>query len=230
MRTVPVIVPGVHSQHLSQVPLAEDQHMVQALAPQRAHEPLRAGIRPRRPDRRPDHPRTVTRQDRTECRSEPAIPVPNQEPEAARPLAGVHQEVAGLPGGPGFLPDKRSRPGCAPSPGSGSPSRTGHTRAAAARCRRAGSRRPGSRRQGARGHDPVQPQAPGRMPGQGGERRTISPVRPRARGLPTQHRDLVPQHEDLRVLGGVTARQQHQPAEHPDHEQADEANEHKRRA
>jgi hypothetical protein len=28
VRTVPVIVPGVHSQHLSQVPLAEDQHAV----------------------------------------------------------------------------------------------------------------------------------------------------------------------------------------------------------
>jgi len=33
------------SQHLSQVPLAEDQHVVEALAPQRAHEPLRIGIR-----------------------------------------------------------------------------------------------------------------------------------------------------------------------------------------
>jgi hypothetical protein len=33
VRTVPILVPGVLSQHLSQV-LAEDQHVVEALAPQ----------------------------------------------------------------------------------------------------------------------------------------------------------------------------------------------------
>jgi hypothetical protein len=44
VRTVPVVVPGVLSQHHSQVPLAEDQHVVEALAPQRAHEPLRVGV------------------------------------------------------------------------------------------------------------------------------------------------------------------------------------------
>ena len=37
VRTVLVVVPGVLSQHLSQVPLAEDQHMVQALTAKRAH-------------------------------------------------------------------------------------------------------------------------------------------------------------------------------------------------
>ena len=57
--------------------------------------------RPWRPDRRPDHPRTVTCKDAVECRRELAVPVADQEPEAARPLAEVHQEVAGLLGGPG---------------------------------------------------------------------------------------------------------------------------------
>jgi hypothetical protein len=75
-------------------------------------------------------------------------------------------------------------------------------------------------------HDPVQPQVPGQQPCQGREDGTVSPVRPRARDLPAQHSDLVPQHQDLRVFGGVTARQQRQPAEHPDHEQVDEADEH----
>jgi len=56
----------------------------------------------------------------------------------------------------------------------------------------------------ARRHDPVQPQAPRQHPGQGGEHGTVSPVRPRTRDLPAQHRHFVPQHEDLRVLGGVT--------------------------
>jgi len=39
-----------------------------------------------------------------------------------------------------------------------------------------------------------------------------------------------PPDQDLRVLGGVTARQQRQPAEHADREQVDEANGHERRA
>jgi hypothetical protein len=76
----------------------------------------------------------------------------------------------------------------------------------------------------------VGPQPPGQHPGQGGEHGTVSPARLRARDLPPQDRDLVPRHENLRVLGYVTARQQRQPAEHPDHEQVDEANEHERRA
>ena len=58
---------------------------------------------------------------------------------------------------------------------------------------------------------------------QGREHGTVSPVRPRARDLPTQH-------QDLRFLGGVTARQERQPAEHADHEQVDEADEHERRS
>jgi hypothetical protein len=66
--------------------------------------------------------------------------------------------------------------------------------------RRQASRVPG-------GHDPVQPQAPGQQPGQRGEYGTVSPVRPWERDLPTQDRDLMAQHEDLRILGGVTARQ-----------------------
>ena len=81
-----------------------------------------------------------------------------------------------------------------------------------------------------RGHDPVQPQAPGQQPRQGGHHGTVSPVRPRAGGLPPQDRDLMPEHQDLRILAGVTSRQEHQPAEHPDHEQVDETDEHQRRA
>jgi hypothetical protein len=41
VRTVAVIVPRVLGQHLPQVLLADDQHMIQAFAAKRAHEPLR---------------------------------------------------------------------------------------------------------------------------------------------------------------------------------------------
>jgi hypothetical protein len=44
--------------------------------------------------------------------------------------------------------------------------------------------------------------------------------------LSAQRRDLVPQHEDLRVI----ARQERQPAERLDHEQTRETDEHERRA
>jgi len=62
-----VVVPGVLGQDLAEVPLAEDQHVVQALAAQRPHEPLRECVRSRRPDRRPDHPRAVNCKDAIEC-------------------------------------------------------------------------------------------------------------------------------------------------------------------
>ena len=87
---------------------------------------------------------------------------------------------------------------------------------------------PGQQR--ARGHDPVQPQPTGQQPGQGGEQRTVSPVQLRAGDLTTKHRDLVPEDQDLRVLGSVTARQEHHPAEHPDHEEVNETDQHERRA
>jgi hypothetical protein len=59
---------------------------------------------------------------------------------------------------------------------------------------------PGQR--GAWGYDPVPPQVPGQQPGQGAGHGAVSPVRPWG-DLPPEDRDLVPQHEDLRILGGV---------------------------
>jgi hypothetical protein len=76
----------------------------------------------------------------------------------------------------------------------------------------------------------VHPQAPEQQPCQGREHGAVSPVRSRARDLPPQDRDLMAQDQYLRVLGGVAARQQRQPAERPDHEQVHEADEHERRA
>ncbi len=65
-------------------------------------------------------------------------------------------------------------------------------------------------------HDPVQPPVPGQHPGQGGQHGTASPVRLWPGNLPAQHGYLMPQYQDLRVLDGVTACQEHQPAEHPE--------------
>jgi hypothetical protein len=53
----------------------------------------------------------------------------------------------------------------------------------------------------------------GQQPGQGGEHGAVSPVRPRAGDLTSQHRDLVPEDQDHHVLCGVTPSQEHQSAE-----------------
>jgi hypothetical protein len=39
----------------------------------------------------------------------------------------------------------------------------------------------------------------------------------------------MPEHQDLSVLRGITARQQHKPAEHPDYEQVHKTEQHERR-
>jgi hypothetical protein len=65
---------------------------------------------------------------------------------------------------------------------------------------------PGEQRAGC--HDPVQPQVPGQQPRQRGDHRAVSPVRLRAGDLAAQDRDLVPQDQDLNLLGSAVAREQ----------------------
>ena len=60
---------------------------------------------------------------------------------------------------------------------------------------------PGQQRAGC--HDPVQPQVPGQQPRQRGDHRAVSPVRLRAGDLAAQDRDLVPQDQDLNLLGSA---------------------------
>ena len=66
------------------MPLAEDQYPVSDLGPGGEHEPFGISVRSRRPDRRLDHPRAVPREDLIEGRRELAVPVAEQELEAAR--------------------------------------------------------------------------------------------------------------------------------------------------
>jgi hypothetical protein len=58
---------------------------------------------------------------------------------------------------------------------------------------------------------------------------TARPAQSAPRGdLPAQDGDLVPEHQDPRVLSGVASSEERQPAKQPGHEQADEADEHQR--
>lgn len=54
---------------------------------------------------------------------------------------------------------------------------------------------------GAGRDQPVHPQASGQEPDQPGEDRTVGPVQPESGTSAAQHGDLVPQHEQLDVLG-----------------------------
>jgi hypothetical protein len=100
VRPVFVIMPRVLGQDTLEVPFAGDQQVVQALAPQCSREPLRKGIRSRRPDRRLDDPRAVAGEHVVEDGRELAVAVADEELELAGAFAEVHEQVAGLLGGP----------------------------------------------------------------------------------------------------------------------------------
>jgi hypothetical protein len=51
-----------------------------------------------------------------------------------------------------------------------------------------------------RGHYPARPQRPRQNPGERAKHRPVTPRQPRPGIRPAQHRDLVPQHEYLRIL------------------------------
>jgi hypothetical protein len=101
VRAMDVVVVGVLAQDQLQVPLAGDQHPVQALAPGAGDPALRDCVRPGRPDRSPDDPPRADRGEHGVERSgELGVPVMDQELEAVSAALEVHQEVTGLLGHP----------------------------------------------------------------------------------------------------------------------------------
>jgi hypothetical protein len=59
---------------------------------------------------------------------------------------------------------------------------------------------------------------------------TVGPVRPGLGDLTAEYRDLMTERHDLGVLGCLTAAQQYQPAEDPDHDQVEQPNAHEPRS
>ena len=86
---------------LTEVPLAEDQHPVRELGSDGQDEAFGEAVRPRTPRRDLDHLDACVRHDRVERRRELTGPIADQEPKPGGMLAEVHDEVAGLLGGPG---------------------------------------------------------------------------------------------------------------------------------
>jgi hypothetical protein len=91
---------GGRSKHPAQMLLAEDEHPVSNLGSDGQHEAFGEAVRAWTPRRDLDHLDACVRQDRVErCRELPGA-VADEEPKPGGVVAEVHDEVAGLLGGP----------------------------------------------------------------------------------------------------------------------------------
>lgn len=60
--------------------------------------------------------------------------------------------------------------------------------------------------------------------------KTARSAQPGLGHLAAQHHHLTPQHQDLHIVGRLTAAQQEQPARHPDHDQIQQTDRYERRS
>ena len=95
VRAMNVIVLDVLTQDQPQVPLAGDQHLVQALAAGAGNPPLRGRVRPGRPDGRLDDPHADGGEHGVERRGELGVRVPDQELQVISLVLEGHQQVPG---------------------------------------------------------------------------------------------------------------------------------------
>ena len=97
---VRVVVIDILAQDQPQVPFADDQHSVQALAAGAGDPAFGNRVRTRRPDRRLDSPRADCSEYRVERDAGLCVPVTDQELQALSIILKVHQQVPGLLGHP----------------------------------------------------------------------------------------------------------------------------------
>jgi hypothetical protein len=95
-----VVVRGVLGEHPAEVALPEDQHSVGELGSGGQHEAFGEAVRPRAPRWDFDHLDACILEHRVERRRELAGPIADEEPDPRGAFAEVHQEVAGVLGGP----------------------------------------------------------------------------------------------------------------------------------
>jgi hypothetical protein len=99
MRPMAIVVISELRYHLLQMPLVEDEHMIQAFSSQRAYEPLGNGIRLRCSDRRANLADAEAFCPARERLSENRIPVSNQEAGRRTIEAGIDDLLPGPGGG-----------------------------------------------------------------------------------------------------------------------------------
>ncbi len=95
-----VVVRGVRGQHPAKVPLSEDQHPVGQLGPHGQHDAFGEAVRPRTTRRDLDHLDARIGQHRVERVRELSGAVADEEPEPRDVFAELHDQVAGVLGGP----------------------------------------------------------------------------------------------------------------------------------
>ncbi len=100
MWTVSVEVMLVLTEHGAGVLLVIDQNPVGALRPDATDEAFRDGVGPRCPRWSLDHGNAFGREYRVEGPDVFRVPIPNQEPKCANPIAQIHHQVARLLGSP----------------------------------------------------------------------------------------------------------------------------------
>lgn len=100
VRSMPIEMPLVGRQHDAGVPLVVDQDLIGALPPYAAHEPFRVAVRPGGARRDFDGVYAFGGEHGVERGREFGVPVTDEEPERAGPVAEVDNQVAGLLGGP----------------------------------------------------------------------------------------------------------------------------------
>src|SRR6266511_3931227 len=101
MRPMLVVVAGVDAEHVFELPPAEDEQAVEALATHAADPALGVSVRVRCPDRRADHGDPFALEDVIAAATELGVAIVDQEAERLLVIIERHQEVARLLGDPG---------------------------------------------------------------------------------------------------------------------------------
>ena len=91
-----VVVIDVFTEHRLEVATADDQHSVETLATDGAHEALSEGVGPRCSDRGADDPDALGAEDLVEIGCELGIAIPDQEPDHVRTLGEFIGRVPSL--------------------------------------------------------------------------------------------------------------------------------------
>jgi hypothetical protein len=99
-----MVVAEVMGQDAAEMPLAEDGHMIQALAPDRADEPLRERVLPRALRRRENFVDAQALYAMTELLTVDSVAIPEEIGRGGLVREGVHDLLAG-PGGSRMLGD-----------------------------------------------------------------------------------------------------------------------------
>jgi hypothetical protein len=101
MRPTPVVMAGIDAKYVVELPAAEDEQPVEALAADAADPALGVGVRVRRLDGRADHRNSFALEDVIAPTAELGVAIVDQEAERLLAIIEGHQQVARLLGDPG---------------------------------------------------------------------------------------------------------------------------------